>query len=108
MLPRREAQIKYLAWILCSASSYCGSKNIRIFSVIVSELELSDVQTQIFLADLMVRSNDASLQDRPEAFNRIGVNCADDILANGVIDPIDAGSDASTAHSRDKHRCRAG
>jgi hypothetical protein len=27
------------------------------------------------------RANDTTLQDRPETFNSVGVNCADDILA---------------------------
>jgi hypothetical protein len=43
---------------------------------------------QIFLADLMVSSDDTALQDRPEALNRVRVDCANDVLANGVVNGL--------------------
>jgi hypothetical protein len=43
---------------------------------------------QIFLADLVIGANDATLENRPEALNRIGVNRANDMPANGVIDGL--------------------
>jgi hypothetical protein len=64
------------------------SENVVVISIVVSELKLSDVQMQIFLADLVVGSHDAALEDRPETFNRIGVNRTNDVLANGMIDGL--------------------
>jgi hypothetical protein len=61
---------------------------VSVLTVVVSELELSDVQMKIFLANLVIGAHDATLQDGPEAFNRIGVNRANDMLANSVIDGL--------------------
>ena len=70
--------------ILASLNS-C-SEYIAIKAVIVAELEFSDIERQIFLADLVVAANDPALDDAPEALNRIGVNRADNVLARAVID----------------------
>lgn len=64
------------------------SENIRVHAVIVAELELSDVQRHIFLADLVERADDTALEDRPEAFNRVGVNCTYNVLAKVVLDAL--------------------
>ena len=57
-------------------------------TVILSELKLGNVQMQILPADHMKRSDNAALQDRPEALNRISVNCTDNVLANGMVDRL--------------------
>ncbi len=62
------------------------SENIRVLSVIVSELKFRDVERQIFLADFVESSDDTALKDRPEAFNRLGMNCADDVLPARMVD----------------------
>jgi hypothetical protein len=41
---------------------------------------------QIFPADLVVSADNAALQDRPKTFDCVRMNCANDMLANGVID----------------------
>src|SRR5437879_4137542 len=74
------------------------SENIRVLPIVVPELELIDVQREIFGADLMERSDDAALHQRPEAFDCVGmdvpmhifpgpmVNCAArEFSVNGVI-----------------------
>jgi hypothetical protein len=73
---------------LVSASLNCRSEDVRILTVVVSKLKFSDIQMQIFLADLVIGSDNAALEDRPEAFNRVGVNCANDVLANCMIDKL--------------------
>ena len=55
-------------------------------AVIIAELKFRDVQRQIFAADLVIAADDAALNDRPEAFNRVGVDRADDVLPDAVID----------------------
>jgi hypothetical protein len=62
-----------------------GPEYVGVISVIVSELEFSDVQMQILFADLMEGANDAALQDRPEAFDGLRVNSADDVLMRSVV-----------------------
>lgn len=68
-----------------SAACYCRSEDVRVVPVIMPELELSNVQRQIFGADLVERADDAALEDAPEAFNRVRMDSADDILAGTVL-----------------------
>jgi hypothetical protein len=56
------------------------SENVVIEPIIVPELELRNVKMQVFLTP-----DDPALEDAPEALNRIGVHCADNVLAMGVI-----------------------
>jgi len=62
------------------------SEDVRVEAVIIAELELGDIERHVFAADLVERADDTALEDRPETFNRIGVNCADDVLMCGVVD----------------------
>jgi hypothetical protein len=64
----------------------CRSEDIRIQPVVVAELELGNVERQIFTADLVIGADHAALNQRPETFDRIGVDCADDILPLGMVD----------------------
>jgi hypothetical protein len=69
-----------------SASSNCRSEDIRILPVVVAELEFRDVERHVFGTHLGESVHDATLEDRPETFNRLGKNRADDVLSFGVID----------------------
>jgi hypothetical protein len=68
-----------------SAACYRRLKHIRVETVVISELKLSNVQRQIFGADLVEAANDAALEDAPEAFNRVGVDRADNVLMAAVV-----------------------
>ncbi len=68
-----------------SASRDCRSENVRVHAVIVAELKLRDVQRQIFAADFMEASDDPTFENRPKAFNCIGMDRADDVLPSFVI-----------------------
>jgi len=37
------------------------------------------------LADFVERSNHAALNERPEALNRVRMDCADDVLTFGMV-----------------------
>src|ERR1700733_13731118 len=69
-----------------SAPLNCRPENICIVSVVVPELELRDVQRQIFAANFVETADDAAFENTPEAFNRVGMDCADDVLSRTVID----------------------
>lgn len=62
------------------------SENIRVLPIVVAELEFSNVERHVFAADLMEGADDAALEDRPKAFNRVGMDCSDYVLALGVVD----------------------
>ena len=60
------------------------AENVSVVAVVVAELELRDIQRQVLGADFVERANDAALEDRPEAFNRVGVDRADDVFVRGA------------------------
>lgn len=68
------------------ASVYCCPEDVWIEAVVVSELKLRNVQRHIFGRHFVERADHASFEDRPETFNRVGVNRADNVLAFVVID----------------------
>jgi hypothetical protein len=49
------------------------------------KLKFRNIQWEIFCADLVESSHNAALQDRPEAFDGLSMNRADNILPLGVI-----------------------
>jgi hypothetical protein len=56
------------------------SEDIGIEAVVVAELKFRDVKEHIFFADLMERADNATLHERPEALNRVGMHRANNIL----------------------------
>jgi hypothetical protein len=68
-----------------SASLDRRSENVRVLPIVVAELELGNVERHIFAAHFVERADYAALEDRPEAFDGLCVDCTDDILAFGMI-----------------------
>jgi hypothetical protein len=62
------------------ASAEHRAEDVRVCAVIIAELKLRDIQRQILGTDLMECANNATFEDRPKAFNRVGVNSADHVL----------------------------
>jgi hypothetical protein len=71
---------------MISASLNRRSENVVIETVVIAELKFRDVQRHIFAADLVKRADDTALEDAPEAFNRLSVDSADNILPLAMID----------------------
>jgi hypothetical protein len=61
------------------------SENIRILTVIVSELELGDIQRHILAAHFVKRADHAALENRPEALDGLSVDRADNVLASRMV-----------------------
>ena len=78
-----RAQCLRATWSACLDR---GTKDVRIQTVVISKFKLVDVQMQILFAHLMERAHDATLDDRPEAFDGVGVNGSADIFAVGMMD----------------------
>jgi len=68
-----------------SASCYRFTENIFVLAVIVTERELRQIERQIFLADMVICSDDSTLKQRPERFDVVGVNLTAHVLACFVI-----------------------
>lgn len=58
-----------------SASCYEPAENVFVLPIVVAEGKLGQIQRQILLAYLMVIADHATLEKRPERFNRIGEPC---------------------------------
>ena len=72
--------------LLPSACADRRSKDIRVVAIIITELKLGDIERKVFFADLVEGANATALDQRPEAFNRISMHCADDVFAYSVVD----------------------
>ena len=75
----------WMAAMILSASLDRRSENVRVLAIIIAELELCNIERHIFAAHFVECADHAALENRPEAFNGLRVNCADDILASGVV-----------------------
>ena len=71
--------------VCVSATTYRRAEDIWIAPIVVPKFELRNIQGQIFAADLVVSSDDAAFDERPEAFDRIRMDCADHVLADAVV-----------------------
>lgn len=85
---RRSPRAEAVASVCASASCYRLLENVFVIAIVISELELCDVKRQIFFAYLVIAADDPAFEQRPKTFNRVRMNCADDILAFGVIDRL--------------------
>ena len=61
------------------------SEDVRVLPVVVTELELGDIERHIFAAHFVECADYAALEDRPESFNGLSVDCADDILTARMV-----------------------
>ncbi len=68
-----------------SASVDRRSEDISVLSIVVAELELGYIQRHVLGAHLVERAHHAALKDRPEAFDCLSVNGADNVLALRVV-----------------------
>ena len=67
--------------------------------IVIAELELGNIERQVFFADLVESANNAALHDGPKAFDGVGVDRADDMFASLVANEamIEAIADAPIA-----------
>src|ERR1700722_249280 len=82
---RRLSLAETVASDRVSADCYRRSEDIGVMAVVVPELKFSDVERQVFLADLVIAANDPALEDAPKAFNCVGMDSSDDVFASSVL-----------------------
>jgi hypothetical protein len=61
------------------------SEDVSVFPVIISELELGNIERHVFAAHLVERADHTALEDRPEAFDGLSMDCSDDIFTPGMV-----------------------
>src|SRR5437879_613027 len=71
-----------------SASCYRLSEDVGVFTVIVAELKLVQIEPQIFLRDIVIGADHAALEQRPERFQVVCVDLAAHIFMRLVIDVL--------------------
>src|SRR5580704_3243398 len=72
-------------FVFVSASLDRRSEDVHVLPIVVTELEFGDIERHIFAAHFVECADHAALEDRPEAFDGLCMNCANDILAFGVV-----------------------
>jgi hypothetical protein len=77
-----EAPASYCA----SAASYRLSKDVFVVPIVESELELREVQRQIFFAHVVISADNSALQERPEILDVVRMYFAAYILFRTMID----------------------
>src|ERR1700685_3925027 len=68
------------------ASPNRSAENIGVHPVVIPELELIDIQRKIFVRNFMERADDPALHQRPETFDGLRVNCANNVFSIAMID----------------------
>jgi hypothetical protein len=61
------------------------SEDICVLAIVIAELELGNIERHIFPAHFVECADYAALENRPEALNGLSMDCADDILASGMV-----------------------
>lgn len=61
------------------------AEDVFVVPIVVTELELGDIERKIFGGYLMEGADDTTFKYRPEAFNRVGMDRPDDVLALAVV-----------------------
>jgi Leucine-rich repeat (LRR) protein len=65
---------------------YRRSENVSVLPIVISDLELGNIERKIFAAYLVERAGDASLDNGPKAFDSLSMHRADKILLFGMVD----------------------
>ena len=68
------------------ATAISFPENVRVHAVIVAELELRDIETEILAADLVACADNATLQDASEALDGCWCGPRRQRLAGAVVD----------------------
>lgn len=59
-------------------------KDVRVHAVVIPEFKFSHIEREILAGNLVIGAHDSPFDDRPEAFNGVGVNRAIDVFAARV------------------------
>src|ERR1700726_4977596 len=73
---------------MTSASAYRRSEDIGVLPIVIEALKLRNIQRHVLFADLVERTHDTTLDNRPEALNRVRVYRADNVLVRGMADSL--------------------
>src|ERR1700687_422961 len=64
-------------------------KDVIVMPIVVPKRKLRNVQRKILRADFVIRPHDTALQERPEAFDGVGMSPASDRLCGmGIRGPL--------------------
>ena len=72
--------------VTTSAARYDQVKGVLVVPVVMPELEFIDVERHVGIRHLVMGADDPALNQRPEAFDGVGVHRADNVLVVRVAD----------------------
>jgi hypothetical protein len=68
-----------------SASFDRRSEYVSVPPIVIAELKLGDIERHIFAAHFVESADHTTLENRPEAFDGLRVNCTNDILTSRMV-----------------------
>ena len=81
---RRSQIAETFASVRVSAPCYRFPENIGVLAVVMTELELRQIQRQILLTYVVIGADDAALQQSPKGIERLSVNLSAHVLTAHV------------------------
>src|ERR1700687_4206547 len=97
---RRSQIAETFASVRVSAPCYRFAEYVGLFAIVKSELKLVQIQRQIFLAHFVVTPHHSALEQRPERFNRIGMNDAAHVFARAMANDLMRQCESVSTHSK--------
>ena len=88
MFQRRPTREQARARRAYSARPNRSAEDVVVLAVVVSKLELIHVQRQILLGDLVERTDDPALDDGPETFDGVCMDCTVNVLSEAVTHEV--------------------
>lgn len=85
-MKRQKQEKRMLQQFFSLSPGYRRPKNVIVEAVVIFELAFRDVERKVLAADLVIAADDAALELRPEALNRVRVDRADNVTLGGMID----------------------
>lgn len=61
------------------------SEDILVLPIVITELELGNIERHVFSAHFVERADHAALEDRPKSLDGLSMDGADDILASRMV-----------------------
>ena len=67
------------------ARTDCRAKNILVLLIVITKLEFIHIEQKVMTAELIEGPDYATLHDAPEAFEGVGMNCADHVFPLAMV-----------------------
>ena len=85
---RRSQIAETFASVRVSAPCYSFAEDVFGLAIVIAELELRQIQRQIFLANVVIGADDPALQQRPKIFDAVRMDDTAHVFALSVANRL--------------------